>query len=307
MLTKVAQQFKASLQLITNYMNSKPEYKGIICLILGEFFLAAMAAVIKYGSEHIQNTSLVFYRNLFGLLVLLVIFLIQKKPITFKLFRTKKLHWHLLRACSGITAMFGFFFLLGKIALAEAIVVKMSAPFILPIIAWFWLKESISKYNVLAIFIGFLGVWFMLQPSADGFLWMLTIGLGSAALASLAKVTIRKMGETESSQTIVLYFATFATLFSSIPFLISQQYFLNAGQCLTMLGIGLLGTSGQLLMTQAYRISKPGIIGVYTYSAIIHAALLGYIFWNEIPQWYTWAGAIFVIAAGIINIKAKKI
>ncbi|MEN9465255.1 MAG: hypothetical protein RL217_1436, partial [Pseudomonadota bacterium] len=42
------------------------------------------------------------------------------------------------------------------------------------------------------------------------------------------------------------------------------------------------------------------------YSSILYGALLGWLFWNEIPLWSTWAGAMLIIGAGVINLRFSK-
>ncbi len=196
--------------------------------------------------------------------------------------------------------MYGFFYIIRHIPLAEATLVKMSAPFFIPLVAYFWLKDTVSVRTGLSIVIGFIGVVIILRPGTETFNPVVLWGLLAALLASIAKVTIRKMASTEHAVRIVIYFAFFSTLFSLFPALFQWQP-VN----LTTWGLfalsGLLGTLGQLTITEAYRISPPGKVGLYTYSTIIYASLLGWWFWGEHLNYYTIIGFIFILSAGIIN------
>lgn len=272
--------------------------QGALLILLGEALLAVMGALIKHLSQELPTELIVFYRNLFGLLLLL--------PIIFKSgfsqLKTQQLPMHILRASLGLTAMYGFFFVLGNMPLAEAFLVKLTTPFFMPIVAALWLGESIRRKNLAAIIIGFIGVIFILRPGTDSFEPIAIIGLGAAALAGSAKVCIRKMGGTENSVTIVFYFGLFSSFLSLIPLLWSWQVPLMH-HWPYILCMGLMGTLGQLALTRAYRIANPGQIGPYVYSSVVYGAALGWFIWGEALLISTLIGSALIIAAGLWNAK----
>lgn len=275
--------------------------KGAIFLIIGEALLVVMAAIIKHTANDLPNPTIVFFRNLFGLLFLL--------PFLFHFgvnnLKTNHLHLHLIRAISGITAMYGFFYVIAHIPLAEASLMKLMTPFFLPIIAYLWLKEEINKHNWWAIIIGFIGVIFILRPGADSFTWIAVIGIIAAALASVAKTSIRRMALTEPPVRVVFYFAILATLISGLIYLYIGNT-PNLEHILWLALTGLCGTLGQILLTKAYQIAKPGQIGPYTYSSVLFASLFGWLFWGEWLLFTTIIGSILITIAGLINLRGKK-
>ncbi len=145
-------------------MNDQP-LKGALLLILGEGLLAVMAAMIKHLSDHLDTEVIVFARNLFGLMFLLPIIATRGG---FGQLRTQFVHLHLIRAFTGVSAMFCFFYAIGHIALAEAVLVKMTVPFFLPVIAWLWLRERIGLHTWIAIVAGFIGVAIIMRAGQQG-------------------------------------------------------------------------------------------------------------------------------------------
>lgn len=272
--------------------------QGALLILLGEALLAVMGALIKHLSQELPTELIVFYRNLFGLLLLL--------PIIFRSgfsqLKTQQLPMHLLRASLGLTAMYGFFYVLGNMPLAEAFLVKLTTPFFMPIVAALWLGESIRRKNLVAIIIGFIGVIFILRPGTESFEPIALIGLGAAALAGSAKVCIRKMGGTENSVTIVFYFGLFSSVLSLIPLLWSWQVPLLHHWPFILL-MGLMGTLGQLALTRAYRIANPGQIGPYVYSSVVYGAALGWFIWGEALLMTTLIGSALIIASGLWNVR----
>ncbi|WP_297764097.1 EamA family transporter [uncultured Alcanivorax sp.] len=281
-------------------VNDQP-LKGALLLVLGEGLLAVMAAMIKHLTDHLDTEVIVFARNLFGLLILIPIIASRGG---FGQLRTRFLHLHMIRGFTGVTAMFCFFYTIGHIALAEAVLVKMTVPFFLPIVAWLWLREVISLRTWLAIIGGFAGVAVIMDVSSGSVNPVMWVALAGAAIMSVAKVSIRRMAVSEPAQRVVFYFALFATLFSALP--LPWASTLPAGtDYLWLFAIGLVATGGQYAMTTAYQIARPGQVGVYNYSSVVWAALLGWMFWGETLVLTTLIGTLLIVAAGVWNLKSR--
>lgn len=272
--------------------------RGAIYLLIGEFFLAVMVALIKQISHDVPQTDIVFFRNLFGLIALIPVVAHQK----IESLKTDRLGMHIFRACVGLSGMYLYFYVIGQMPLAEAILVKLSVPFMLPIITFFWLGEKINLRTAISIVVGFIGVMFVLRPGTDTFQPVALLGLLAAFFQGEAKVSIRKMSQTEPGHRIVFYFGLIATLVSAVPFLFSPS--MPSGASLYyLIAVGITATIGQLCMTHAYKIANPAQIGPYTYSCVIYAAAIGWIFWNEALLITTIIGSTLIITAGLINLK----
>ncbi|MFZ5697231.1 MAG: DMT family transporter [Pseudomonadota bacterium] len=278
-------------------MPANPFLLGALLLICGEAMLTLMAAVIKHLSPEVPTEMMVFLRNLFGLLVLL--------PIVARhggsLFSSKRPGTMAIRALAGLTAMYGFFYVIAHLPLAEATLVKLTTPFFIPIIGWFWLKERIGPYNATAIALGFIGVLCVLRPGAATFDPHALVGIAAALLASVAMVAIRDMSDDEPPDRIVFHFVVISTLVSAVPLLWAWQT--PATQLWGWLvAVGVFGTAGQLLITRAFQVAPPGRIGPFTYTSVVFAALLGWWLWDETLFITTVVGSVLIFIAGLINL-----
>ena len=157
----------------------------------------------------------------------------------------------------------------------------------------------------MAIMIGFLGVILVLKPTGTIHIASL-IGLLGGALAALAKVTIRRMSASEPTSRIVFYFASISLAVSVIPMFWYWQNPSNK-EWLILLLLGTFGTVGQLFLTKAYALAPASRIAPFTYSSILFAAIIGWVFWNEIITLLTITGALLIITAGIIILREKQI
>lgn len=274
--------------------------KGALLLILGEGLLAGMAAMIKHLSGDLPSEIIVFCRNALGLMFLMPILL---RTGGLGQLVTRRPGMHFIRAATGVGAMFCFFYTIAEIELAKAVLVKMTTPFILPLVAWLWLAETITLRTLIAIAIGFAGVVVIMDPDS-GVEPVLLVALLGALLMSVAKVSIRRMADTEPPRRIVFWFGVFSTLISAVPLLWARP--LPTLEDLPwLLAIGLTATIAQIAMTTAYQVANPGKVGVYNYTAVIWAAALGWFLWAETLELPFWIGTLMITGAGIWNLRQK--
>jgi len=212
--------------------------------------------------------------------------------------RTQVPHLHLLRGLAGLTAMYCFFYAIANMPLAEAMLLKLSAPLFIPLVALLWLGEAVPPRVRWALLAGFLGVALILRPDFSGLSSVALIALLGGLFAAVAKVSVRRLSRTEPTTRIVFYFALTGTLVSAIPVLFYWQT-PSPEAMLWLLAVGLFATLGQLLLTQGMSLAPAARIGTFGFFAVIFGALYGWLFWDEILRWTTLAGTLLVIYAGV--------
>lgn len=277
-----------------------PLAKGALLLLLAEACFAGIGAIVKFTSGTASEVQVVFFRNFFALLLML--------PFLYKhgfgLLKTKRWYLHLSRALTGIISMYCFFYVLARLPLAQGMLVLLLSPFIVPVIARFWLKERPSRLTLFSILLGFVGVLLALPANYGSAEAVLLVGLLSAVLVAVTKTTIRYMSDTEPAVRIVFYFSLLTALLSAIPVPFYWQP-LNNDVWLAFIGMGVLAATGQLAMTRAYAVAPASDIGMWTYSSVIFAGLFGYLFWQE-PVSAAWFGGVLVIFyAGYITTRQR--
>lgn len=274
---------------------------GSLFVVFGEVFFVSMGMIVKILGPDIPSHQMVFYRNL---LAAIIIFPMLMRGSGMREFKTRRINMHLLRSTSGVLAMFCFFYALANIELADAMLLKLTGPLFIPIIAIFWIREHVSLKTICGILVGFAGVIVFLNPTGEIQL-AAVVGLIGGALAAFAKVTIRKMSDTEPTTRIIFYFALFGALISAVPALSSELYIPNTRQWALLILLGIVGTCGQFCLTQAYRLAPASQVGPFTYSSLLWASLAGWLFWAEIPSIQTLFGGGLIITAGLILIYKK--
>ncbi|HHZ83866.1 MAG TPA: DMT family transporter [Nitrospirales bacterium] len=264
-------------------------------VIASSLAFASMGALIKQTSADIPNETLVFFRNVVALLILTPWVLARG----FATLNTRVFSLHVLRSAAGLTAMYCYFFALASIPLAEAVILHMTAPLFIPIIAWIWLKEPASSRTKWAIGIGYIGILLILKPGSGIFTFVALFALASGLFASIAMVCIRRMAATEPPLRIVWYFTLISTVISTIP-LLWTWHIPEPSMIGTLVLIGALATLGQLLLTRGYTLAPAGQVGGFAYSEVVFGFTLGWIVWNELPDSLSVIGILTVCSAGML-------
>ena len=274
--------------------------QGALFILLAELMFASMGAGVKMVTADLPSEMAVFMRNLIGLALM--------TPLVWKLghvgLKTGVFHLHLLRAIAGVSAMYCFFYALAHLQLADGMLLKMTAPLFMPLIAWAWLNERLRRTILLAVGIGFAGVILVLNPAGE-FSSVALVGLLGGLLASLAKVSLRRLGRTEPSVRVVFYFALFSTVISLFPMYWHWQQ-PNLEQWSLFALIGITGTLGQLLLTRGYAIAAASAVSPFTYASVLFGAVYGYLFWGETLNLQFMIGALLIFFAGMLALRSRS-
>jgi drug/metabolite transporter (DMT)-like permease len=273
---------------------------GALFILLSELLFASMGAVVKQLTQTLPSEMAVFMRNLFSLGLLLPL-VWGSRSITLK---TQVVHLHLLRSVAGVSAMYCFFYALANLPLADGMLLKMTSPLFMPLLAWYWLSEPLYRMVILAIAVGFFGVMLVLNPGGE-FNHVALVGLLGGGLASLAKVSLRRMGKSEPSVRVVFYFALLSSMISAFPMIWNWQQPTSVEWWLFAL-LGGFGTLGQLLLTRGYAIASAARVSPFTYSSVLFGAAYGYLFWGETLSLQFIFGAILIALAGALALTGRK-
>ncbi len=222
-----------------------------------------------------------------------------------KLPNVSGLRRHALRAVVIAACSLLFFNCLTILPIAEATVLIFCAPLMIaPLAAWL-LHEKIRPAAMLALAVGFAGVLVTVQGAEDAGENVRRLeggasGVGAAVLYALSMVLLRQLARNDHAVTT----AFLSNLFPAI-YLLPVAIALGVTPAMTDLPLfaltGLTGFAMWFMLTSAYSRAQAQNVAAAEYTALIWSALLGYVFFAEIPRWQIWAGAAVVIAAVMMS------
>ena len=282
-------------------------------MLIASFTFAIMGAFAKLASESMSSLEVVFFRNIAG--VLIVGAAILKKPMQHVGGKPLLL---LFRGFMGFVALLAFFYNIAHISLGDAMTYSKTSPIFTAIFAWLFLKEKLSLKAWLAVFVGFIGIVFITQPSGFGFTKYDWLGIFSGVGAALAYTSVRELKQFYDTRAIVLSFMGVGTIGPVLLFMISP--YIHAPELDFMLGdfvlphgivwfyviaMGLFATLSQVLMTKAYGETKAGIVGAVSYTNILFSILVGLMLGDALPSLMSSLGIILIVFAGIMVARDK--
>ncbi len=275
--------------------------QGAALLALSALLFASMGVLIREASATVNNENIVFFRNIVGVVFFLPLLLAKGlRP-----FKTQRIKSHLLRTSYGLAAMYCFFYAIAHLPLADAMVFTYSAPVFTPIIAYLWLKEPLTKRMLVFSLFGLIGVILVAKPSDSLFSSLSLVGLAASLLAATAFVSIREMSDTEPAFRMVFYFALFSSLISAIPLIWAWQP-LSSEQLILLCSAGLLAALAQIVMSRAYTLAPPGLIGPVAYLAIVFAGVFSLVLWDEAPDLNSIIGATLIFSVSLLSVFWRK-
>ncbi len=300
--------------VIITFMNRiKNLNKGVQYMLIASFTFAIMGAFAKLSSQSMSSLEVVFFRNIAG--VIIVGFAVLKKPMQHKGGKPFLLFF---RGFMGFTALLAFFYNIAHISLGDAMTYSKTSPIFTAIFAWMFLNEKLSYKAWIAVFVGFIGILFITQPSGVGFSKYDLLGIFSGVGAALAYTSVRELKAYYDTRAIVLSFMIIGTLGPVLLFLVSP--YLNFPELDFMLGkfvmphgivwvyvlaMGLFATISQVLMTKAYGETKAGIVGAVSYTNILFSIIVGLFLGDAFPSLVTTFGIVLIVAAGIMVARDK--
>ncbi|HEY0563357.1 MAG TPA: DMT family transporter [Methylophilus sp.] len=275
---------------------------GSVWMLVAAIGFAIMGALVKVGSAKFNSGELVFYRSIFGLLVIYAYIAQQKLPLT-----TPVLGKQVSRAVVGLASLALFFYAIAYLPLATAITLNYTSALFLAILMPLMLHEKPKRILYGTVLMGFVGVALLLQPSfASKNAVAGAMGLLSGFGAALAYAHVKQLGNlSEPDWRTVFYFTLISSVTSGV-WMLAQHFTALAWQDLpVLLGLGLSATLGQLAMTRAYRTGNTLTVASLAYTTVIFATILGVVFWQESLQLSEFGAIGLIILSGIISIRAS--
>lgn len=268
-------------------------------MLVGCAMFALMGACVKVAADYDASMpQIILFRGLPSVVLLFLWAKYHKRR-----FRPKSWKAHLLRNAFGVSSMWLGFTALSMLPLSTAISLNYTAPLFIGGWMLFFGGTQRDPIRIIAVLLGFMGVVAVLRPSLQHEqLPYALLGLMAGAAAAVAMMQIRELGRSgEPEWRTVLIFSCFVCLTGSVGLgvqgwpPISWQTYLSLG------GVGLTGLFGQLAMTRAFGLGSALLTAVLQYSTIIFAALLGIVFWGDLPDVVAWVGMALIILSGLIS------
>ena len=299
--------------------NNNP--KGILFILTGMALFSIQDSLIKYIFEDTALYELYFGRTLTALILLALYLKVTSQKLVMKTY------YPLLTTVRVICFFFGFSFFyisLTYMSLAMANALFFSSPFFISILAIVFLGEKVGIRRWLAIIVGFLGVYIVLNPNFENFDYTKLAPVACALFYAISMTITKITSDKDSVYSQMFHLYTGAIGISIIFFIftgkgqfntfsdptlqfILREWFTNPTYSWPFIIImGLVASLSFYFVFSAYSIASPSVVSLFEYSLIIWAIIIGYLLFNDIPTARTFIGVALIIGAGVyIYIREK--
>ena len=248
----------------------------ILQLIVSCFLFSVLAALIKYNASFIHPTEQAFFRNLFGIFLLLPFVLRQNKLVNFK----SNYRLLFLRGFFGGITMILLFYAYTLIPLSQAMAISFSTPLFIYFGGIFFLKENTNKQKTFYMLLGFVLTLVIIRPDLK-----LQIGSIFAIISSIthaiAGLIVKKLSETENVLTLMFSLVLIMTPITFLPSLYVWDTPSNFFVFFLLFIIAATATLGNFFWTKAISLTTLTNLMPFDFSKLIFATILGVIFFEE--------------------------
>ena len=281
---------------------TSPALLATAFMILAGALFASMHGTVRLISFELHPFVIAFFRNLFGFLVLV--------PLLMRggagMFKTKRFGTHTIRACVNSMSMLCWFMALSLIPLADATALALTGPLFVTLGAIIAFGERVRFWRWTALALGAGGALMVIRPGFEGANIGALLTIAATALAAISKLFAKSLTKTESPATIAAYVQF---LMTPITLIVAMFYWQtpNIEQLFGLVAIGALGSLGHLFTAKAYAIADLSFAEPLVFTRMIWATAFGYVAFSEIPDLWTWAGALTIVLATTIISNRERI
>ena len=286
-------------------MNNNNILKGIFCIIIAGFGFALMSLFVKLSGD-IPSMQKGFFRNIIAVFISSIPLIKHWRFINIPRNNTG---WLVLisRSVFGTIGLVLNFYAISHISLADSSIIQKLSPFIIIILSYIFFKEEMTRFQVFAIIIAFIGITLIIKPSGNNIISMGALAaLLGALCAGIAYTCVRYLGTHNISGEFIIFFFSSLSSLMLLPYLILDYRTMTYYQLSMLILAGISATIGQYGVTFAYKFAAAKNISVFDYSQVLFSGIFGYMFFGEFADFQSLIGYIIVISVGKVLVLRSK-
>ena len=275
-------------------MNRPIFFIPTILAIFVSFLGALDGIIIRILSSDLHPILIVFYRSLFGLIIIIPIFL-KERDVFISSYR----YLHLFRAFLKILALTSFFLAFKSVSLSDVVSISFITPLLIILGSIIFLKETPTKKHIIFSFIGFIGILIILKPGFSSIPDALYWALIGAILSACIQLILKKMSNKDKPNTLTVW-----NLLCTVPLAFIPALFFWATPSFEMFILltiqGLIGVLNMLFITKAMSMVDISYLAPYDFLRLPIISILAFMMFDEIPSASTLLGALIIFLSGFL-------
>jgi drug/metabolite transporter (DMT)-like permease len=269
--------------------------KAIIFSLLGWMFLPVMDGFAKYLSDDLPILQITWARYFFTVAFVFPIMLFFYKK---QLVWSDKPRLQIFRGLILLSANICFFYAISVISLAKALTLAFIAPLIVTAFSPILLGEKVGFRRWTAVAVGFIGSLIVIRPGFLEFNLASMAALATGFFYGFYLIITRKLSTSDNPLLTLLITGMVGALLVSliIPFYWVKP---TLNQWSLMAGIGVFACIGHLFLILSLKYADASKLAPLGYTEIIPNVIIGYYFFNELPDNWTYLGLFIIVLSGL--------
>ncbi|MDB4119390.1 DMT family transporter [Candidatus Pelagibacter sp.] len=269
--------------------------KAIIFSLLGWMFLPVMDGFAKYLSDDLPILQITWARYFFTVAFVFPIMLFFYKK---QLVWSDKPKLQIFRGLILLSANICFFYAISVISLAKALTLAFIAPLIVTAFSPILLGEKVGFRRWTAVAVGFIGSLVVIRPGFLEFNLASMAALATGFFYGFYLIITRKLSTSDNPLLTLLITGMVGALLVSliIPFYWVKP---TLNQWSLMAGIGVFACIGHLFLILSLKYADASKLAPLGYTEIIPNVIIGYYFFNELPDNWTYLGLFIIVLSGL--------
>ncbi|TAJ83229.1 DMT family transporter [Reyranella sp.] len=270
--------------------------RAILSIIFSVLCFSVLNAISKTLSQTFPVVEVIWGRYIFAFIFMLVLFLPQSGM---NLFRWHNVPSQIIRGLLLFFSSFLYFHGIVYLPLATAASISLTSPLVVTALSSKFLGEPVGPRRWAACAVGFIGALIVVRPGHAHFEWHSLLIVASTLCSSLYQLFSRRYGQTERPDAS----ATMATIVGTVvamPLLPFEWVTPTLGwHWALFVGMGVMAGVGHYFLTIAYSQAPAAVVAPFNYMQLLGAALLGYLVFQDVPDFWTWIGAGVIVCSGL--------
>ena len=275
--------------------------KAIILNLSAWAVLPFMDTIAKYLSAELSFFQITWARYFFTVFwTLPIMFIFFRKKLT--LSENPKLQ--ILRGLTLFFANICFFYSISVISMAKALTLAFVAPLVTTALSPLFLDEKVGIRRWSAVIVGFIGSLVVIRPGFIEFNLATISALGTGCFYGVYLIITRKLHTTDNPLLTLLITGVVGAIISSL-FVPIIWINLTQSQWLWLALMGIFACLGHLLLIYSLRYADASKLAPFGYFEIITNIILGYYFFKDFPDIWTFTGLFIIISSGTYVFKRE--
>ncbi len=276
---------------------------GIALMAGGMFMFSAVDTQAKFLTGTLHPIQVVWCRQL-GLVLGLVLLLAWKG---FAVLRTSAPGLQILRGALAACSAASFIVAVSYVPLADAVAVSFVAPFIVTLLGALILREHVGIRRWSAVTIGFLATIIIIRPGLGVMHPAVFLVIAAAALFAVRQIVSRALAATDRTTTTFAYTAIASVFCLSLPLPFVWQWPSSGFEIALLCSMALMAALAETMVIKALEVAQAVVVAPLHYTILIWSTFYGWLIFGDLPDRWTWLGALIIVATGIYTLNRERI